>query len=59
MATPEREPTEARTRMSMSELLASCAAAEAVSTPPRATEPAPESESDAGETGHTIEREAA
>ncbi|MFE5632811.1 hypothetical protein [Streptomyces sp. NPDC056470] len=33
MATPERERAEAR--ISMSELLASCAAANVVSTPPR------------------------
>ncbi|MFE5482155.1 hypothetical protein [Streptomyces sp. NPDC056527] len=36
MATPERE--RADERISMSELLASCAAASAVSTPPRETE---------------------
>lgn len=36
MATPERERAEER--ISMSELLASCAAASAVSTPPRETE---------------------
>ncbi|WP_198422492.1 hypothetical protein [Streptomyces sp. QHH-9511] len=36
MATPER----AEERISMSDLLASCAAASAVSTPPRETEPA-------------------
>ncbi|MER7955490.1 hypothetical protein [Streptomyces sp. NPDC096030] len=36
MATPERERAEARIpRISMSELLASCAAANVVSTPPR------------------------
>ncbi|MFC8271757.1 hypothetical protein ACFUJR_04270 [Streptomyces sp. NPDC057271] len=55
MATPERERAEAR--ISMSELLASCAAATAVSTPPR--------ESDSPETlrpdtvERDIEREAA
>ncbi|MEU9705186.1 hypothetical protein [Streptomyces sp. NPDC047981] len=46
----------------MSELLASCAAAEAVSRPPRTPEPTPEP--DAGEPSHPsrepgIEREAA
>ncbi|MEU6881353.1 hypothetical protein [Streptomyces sp. NPDC046712] len=36
MATPERERAEER--ISMSELLASCAAANAVSTPPRTSD---------------------
>ena len=48
MATPER----AEDRISMSELLASCAAASAVSTPPRPTEP----EQDAREGDHERER---
>ncbi|MFF2777788.1 hypothetical protein ACFVU3_23080 [Streptomyces sp. NPDC058052] len=45
---PERDDRTAEERVSMSELLASCAAASAVSTPPRATlapraeEPEPE-----------------
>ncbi|MFB7371771.1 hypothetical protein ACFC0D_18195 [Streptomyces sp. NPDC056222] len=61
MATPERERAEER--ISMSELLASCAAASAVSTPPR------EAEREAGrgsyeterdeEREHTVRREAA
>ncbi|MET9373055.1 hypothetical protein ACFYV5_16990 [Streptomyces sp. NPDC003035] len=37
MAAPERERAEER--ISMSELLASCAAADAVSTPPRTPDP--------------------
>ncbi|MEU9998297.1 hypothetical protein [Streptomyces sp. NPDC050848] len=61
MATPEREHAAARPRMgtSMSDLLASCAAAEAVSRPPRTPEPAPEP--DVAETGMRpgAEREAA
>ncbi|MFJ3581594.1 hypothetical protein ACIPPS_05035 [Streptomyces sp. NPDC090127] len=55
MATPEREHAEAR--MSMSELLASCAAAEAVSRPPRTPEPTPEAD-ETGD-GPEIGREAA
>ncbi|MBT2441529.1 hypothetical protein J7E93_15680 [Streptomyces sp. ISL-36] len=53
MATPER----AEERISMSDLLASCAAASAVSTPPREREPA-EDEPDADQEG-PVQREAA
>ncbi|MFD7322254.1 hypothetical protein ACFV9D_14405 [Streptomyces sp. NPDC059875] len=56
MATPERE--RADESISMSELLASCAAASAVSTPPRATDPEAAAEQDA-ERDDTLRREAA
>ncbi|WP_329117091.1 hypothetical protein [Streptomyces sp. NBC_01353] len=61
MATPERERAEER--ISMSELLASCAAASAVSTPPRETEREAgrgsyETDQDE-EREHTVRREAA
>ncbi|GAA0605396.1 hypothetical protein GCM10010394_39070 [Streptomyces crystallinus] len=53
MTVSEREAQPRRTQgVSMSELLASCAAANAVSTPPKRTEPDPaESPEPAGESG--------
>ncbi|WP_137993910.1 hypothetical protein [Streptomyces vilmorinianum] len=60
MATPERERAEER--ISMSELLASCAAASAVSTPPRRTDPQasdPATAEPDEELGNPLRREAA
>ncbi|MET9432895.1 hypothetical protein [Streptomyces sp. NPDC006551] len=56
MATPER--ARAADRISMSDLLASCAAADAVSTPPRERQAEPQAEPEIDEVGE-IEQERA
>ncbi|MFJ8664613.1 hypothetical protein [Streptomyces sp. NPDC093600] len=59
MAMPER--ARAADQISMSDLLASCAAADAVSTPPRErqAEPPAEPETDEMDQGRAVRREAA
>ncbi|OAR24371.1 hypothetical protein A8W25_18340 [Streptomyces sp. ERV7] len=54
MTVSEREAQPRRTQgVSMSDLLASCAAANAVSTPPKRTEPDPTETPEAGREGGT------